>query len=87
MRNPQSPRMDATLRFWVDCEVEHERVNGGTCKAIRQIAAVLQRFEANGWAMRHLDHQGRIAWRASPRMLTVLADLEREAEDDLPDVW
>ena len=33
--------------------------------------------------MRHLDNQGKIAWKASPRFLTMLADAEREAQDEL----
>jgi len=35
--------------------------------------------------MRHLDANGKIAWRASPRFLTMLADAEREAQDELDD--
>jgi hypothetical protein len=35
--------------------------------------------------MRHLDNQGKIAWKASPRFLTMLADAERDAQDDLED--
>jgi hypothetical protein len=36
--------------------------------------------------MRHLDSNGQIAWMATPLMLSVLADLQRDAEDDLADV-
>jgi hypothetical protein len=32
-----------------------------------------------------LDNQGKIGWKASPRFLTMLADAEREAQDDLED--
>ena len=35
--------------------------------------------------MRHLDNRGKISWKASPRFLTMLADAEREAQDDLAD--
>jgi hypothetical protein len=35
--------------------------------------------------MRHLDNQDKIAWKASPRFLTMLADAERDAQDDLED--
>jgi hypothetical protein len=35
--------------------------------------------------MRYLDKQGKIAWKASLRFLTMLADAEREAQDDLED--
>jgi hypothetical protein len=33
--------------------------------------------------MRYLDNQGNIAWKASPRFLTMLADPERDAQDSL----
>jgi len=33
--------------------------------------------------MRYLNEQGKIAWNASPRFLTTLADAERDARDDL----
>ena len=33
--------------------------------------------------MRYLDKQGKIAWKTSPRFLTMLADAEREAQDEL----
>jgi hypothetical protein len=35
--------------------------------------------------MRHLNAEGKIAWKPSPSMLTHLADAEREAEADLAD--
>jgi hypothetical protein len=35
--------------------------------------------------MRYLDNQGKIAWKASPRFLTKLADAERDAQDELED--
>ena len=42
----------------------------------------LVEYEAAGDAMRYLDRNGRVAWKATTRMLTRLADLEREVEDD-----
>lgn len=38
-----------------------------------------------GVQCRCLDKQGKIVWKASPRFLTMLADAERDAEDDLAD--
>jgi hypothetical protein len=35
--------------------------------------------------MRYLDKQGKIGWKASPRFLTMLADAERGAQDELED--
>jgi hypothetical protein len=36
--------------------------------------------------MRYLDKQGKISWKASPRFLTMLADAERDAQDELQDL-
>jgi hypothetical protein len=47
------------------------------------IAKILREFEEAGDAMRYLDVDGRIAWKATPRILSRLADAEREAMDDL----
>jgi len=35
--------------------------------------------------MRYLDKRGTIGWKASPRFLTMLADAERDAQDELED--
>ena len=42
-------------------------------------------YERSGDAMRYLNVEGNIAWRASPWMLSCLADAEREVEDDMAD--
>jgi hypothetical protein len=47
------------------------------------IAEVLQEWEQAGEAMRYLDHDGRIAWKATQRMIDRLADAERDAKDEL----
>ena len=49
------------------------------------IAKVLREFEKTGDAMRFLNADSRVAWKATPRMLSRLADAEREARDDLAD--
>ena len=36
--------------------------------------------------MRCLDKDGKVIWKASPRFLSMLADAERDASDDL-DNW
>ena len=80
-------RMDAALRFWVDCEYEHrkfEAVNRSNYKA-ELIAEILGDYERSGDAMRYLNANGKIAWKASPSMLQKLADAEREVEDDMED--
>jgi hypothetical protein len=43
----------------------------------------LREFEEAGDAMRFLNSDGRVAWKATPRMLTKLADAEQEAIDDM----
>jgi hypothetical protein len=47
------------------------------------IAQILRKFEEAGDAMRYLNTKGEIAWKATPGMLSRLADAEREALDDL----
>jgi hypothetical protein len=52
------------------------------------IAQILRAFEEAGDATRYLNtkgHQGRNCLEGTPRMLTRLADAEREVEDDLAD--
>ena len=35
--------------------------------------------------MRYLNFHGQIAWKGLPRMLSILADPQREADEDLAD--
>jgi hypothetical protein len=35
--------------------------------------------------MRYLDDEGKIAWRATPSFLSLLADAEADARDDMDD--
>jgi hypothetical protein len=78
-------RMEKTLRFWVDCEYEDKKHENANYARVELIAAILRDYERFGQAMRYLNVKGQLAWKASPRMLSTLADLEREAEDDLAD--
>jgi hypothetical protein len=75
--------MSKTLRFWVD--VEYERIKRDNASRTRSqvLAQILRRFEKAGDAMRYLDVGGRVAWKATPKMLIRLADAEQEAMDDL----
>jgi hypothetical protein len=77
--------MDKTLRFWVDCEYEHRKFEAANRPKAELIAEILREYERSGDAMRYLDAKGRIAWKASPWMLSRLADAEREVEDDMED--
>ena len=77
-------RMDKILRFWA--EVACEQINRVINLTKRQLLAqILREYEQRGDAMRYLNEQGNIAWKASPRFLTMLADAERDARDDLAD--
>jgi hypothetical protein len=75
-------RMDATLRFWVDCSYQDMRHAMPHRPRAELLSEILREFEASGDAMRHLNCHGQIAWKASPSMLARLADAEREVEDD-----
>ena len=78
-------RMDKTLRFWVDCSYEDRKYEITNRTRAELIAEILREYERAGDAMRYLDVEGKIAWKASPAMLQKLADAEREVEDDMED--
>jgi hypothetical protein len=78
-------RMDKTLRFWVDVAFDEIKSDHDNLTKQQLIAQILRQYERRGDAMRYLDNQGRITWKASPRFLTKLADAEREARDELKD--
>jgi hypothetical protein len=48
-------------------------------------AETLADLEASGDAMRFLDSEGRIAWKATPKLRDYLMDLELDAKADLED--
>jgi hypothetical protein len=78
-------RMTKVLRFWVD--VEYERIKNhaiGRSRAELR-TQILGKFEEAGDAMRYLNTKGEIAWKATPGMLSRLADAEQEAIDDMDD--
>jgi hypothetical protein len=78
-------RMSRILRFWVDVEYEDIENQGPSRTKLELIAQILRTYEEVGDAMRYLTADGRVAWKATTRMLTRLADAEREAVDDLAD--
>jgi hypothetical protein len=77
--------MSRILRFWVECELNDVKDEGPDRPRIELLAQILRAYEEAGDAMRFLNAGGRISWKATPRMLTRLADAEREARDDLAD--
>jgi hypothetical protein len=78
-------RMDETLRFWVDVAVEHIKSDHEHLTKLQLVAQILRIYERRGDAMRCLNSRGELAWKASPRFLSMLADAERDARDDLAD--
>jgi hypothetical protein len=76
-------RMDKILRFWVDVAYENVKSDHPRLTKQQLIAQILRQYERRGDAMRYLDVEGKIAWKASPRFLTILADAERDAQDEL----
>jgi hypothetical protein len=78
-------RMDKTLRFWVDVAAEHIKWNHVNLTKRQLVTQILREYEQRGDALRRLNTQGKIVWKASPRFLTMLADAERDARNDLAD--
>jgi hypothetical protein len=71
-----------TLRFWADREYERKQDDHTDGTKSQLLADILHDFEEAGDAMRYLNSNAQIAWKATPRMLTRLADAEQEARDD-----
>jgi hypothetical protein len=78
-------RMTKALRFWVDVEYERIRNHCPGHSRTELLSQILRKFEEAGDALRYLNGDGRVAWKATPRMLTRLADAEHGARDDLAD--
>jgi hypothetical protein len=78
-------RMDKTLRFWVDAAVEHIKSDHAKLTKRQLVAQILRIYEQRGDAMRCFNSRGELAWKASPRFLSMLADAECDARDDLAD--
>jgi hypothetical protein len=77
--------MDEPLRFWVDVAYDDIKLDHIDLTKRQLVAQILRQYERRGDAMRYLDANGKIGWKASPRFLTMLADAERDAREDLAD--
>jgi hypothetical protein len=77
--------MDKTLRFRVDVAYDEIKSDHINLTKRQLVAQILRQYQERGDAMRYLDANGKIAWKASPRFLTMLADAERDARDELED--
>src|SRR5580658_9822003 len=73
-------RMTKALRFWVDVEYERIRNHCPGHSRTDLLSQILRKFEEAGDAMRYLNGDGRVAWKATPRMLTRLADAEQRGQ-------
>jgi hypothetical protein len=73
-----------TLKDYIDETYSHVRLrrNGDNLGRHSVLAEILADLEANGDAMRYLDAKGRIAWKATPRLQSILADLQADAVAD-----
>ena len=79
--------MDKILREIVEQanEEAHLRRIGGFQDRNLILAEILADLESDVDAMRYLDSQGRIAWKATPDLRDYLNDLQLDAEADLED--
>src|SRR3984893_10213614 len=59
-------RMDQFLQFWVEAACDNLQCLGGNLTKHQLLTQILQQYERRGDAMRYLDEQGKIAWKASP---------------------
>jgi hypothetical protein len=80
--------MDQVLTEYANQTYETARLgrNGVQSTRDRVFAEVLTKLEASGDAMRLVDANGRIAWKATPQFRNYLMDLETDAQGDLEDV-
>jgi hypothetical protein len=79
--------MDKILTEYADQAYETARLRRNDVHPSRERASaeMLAELEATGDAMRFVDANGRIAWKATPQLRAYLMDLELDAEADLED--
>jgi hypothetical protein len=80
--------MDKILTDYVDRAFETGRLRRNSVQATRDriLAEMLIELEEAGDAMRFVDAEGRIAWKATPSLCQYLMDLRLDAETDLEEV-
>jgi hypothetical protein len=74
-------RMDATLKFWVEVELERSKRNNPDVDKNTLLISILLEFEAAGHSMRTLGPDGLLLWKATPKLLEELAEAELDDED------
>jgi hypothetical protein len=80
--------MDQILIEYVNQAFEATRLGRNGVHSTRDLvfAEVLGQLEALGDAMRFVDTNGRIAWKATPSLCQYVMDVELDAQEDLEDI-
>jgi hypothetical protein len=80
--------MDKTLTEYVDQAYDLSRLGRNAVHTTRHLvsAEMLGELEATGEAMRYVNCEGRIAWKATPSLRRYFKDLELDAQEDLKDL-
>ncbi len=80
--------MDKILTEHADQPFEAARLRRNGVHTSRDLvsAEMLAELEANGDAMRYLNSDGQIAWKATPQLRDYLMDVSLDAEADLEDI-
>ena len=80
--------LDKILTQYADQPVETARLRRNRVQTTRDrvLSEILAKLEASGDAMRFVDGEGRIAWKATPSLFQYLKDLELDAQEDLEDL-
>jgi hypothetical protein len=80
--------LDKTLTDCADQAFESARLRRNGIRTARDwvSAEILAELEAVGDAMRYLNSDGQIAWKATPRLRNYRLDLQGDAEADLEEV-
>ena len=76
-------QLDRTLSLWIDVEMQIAKLHSPRASKTTLFRSVLLEFEERGFASRRLRSNGKIGWRATPKMHEYLQDAELDATDDL----
>jgi hypothetical protein len=80
--------MDQILTEYANQAFEIDRLRRNGVHSARELvsAKTLAELEATGDAMRYVDSNGEMAWKATPRLRNHLLDLQLDADADLEDI-
>ena len=80
--------MDQLLTEYANQAYEVARLGRTGVHSTRHLAfsEMLAQLEARGDAMRFVDTNGQIAWKATPNLCQYLMDVELDAQGDLEDI-